>query len=98
MSESENPMGVIGETVFASCSLNAEDQVAVSLVGENNRPEGVLVETCQYIGDDQDETLVELAQVLLGPGDARRIAAALLNAADQIDGTVPLCFYERPAE
>lgn len=93
---SDSNFEVIGKTVYAACSSGADDQAAVSLVGHDARPESVLFEICLHI--DEGAEGAEVAQVLLGPGDARRIAAALLNAADQIDGTVALVFYERPAE
>lgn len=96
MSDSEESYGVIGDTVYADCMHNPEDQVAVSLVGPDEQPAAVLVEACQYVAGEED--VVSLAQVLLMPADARRIAAALLNAADRIDGTVALVFYERPPE
>lgn len=93
---SDHKFQVIGETVYAACASGADDQAAVSLVGEGGRPEAALLEICLHV-DDADE-YVELSQVLLAPADARRIAAALLNAADRIDGTVALVFYERPPE
>lgn len=91
---SNEPFEVMGATIYAGCVTGADDQLAVSLVGEQGVPYAAMVEICLHV-DDGDEA--ELSQVLLGPGDARRIAAALLNAADHVDGTVPLCFYERPA-
>lgn len=96
MSEN-NPEGldVIGDTTYASCLTGSDDQVAVSLLGADGRPKAVMVEICLHI--DEGEEGAEISQMLLYPGDARRIAAALLNAADQLDGTIPLCFYERPA-
>lgn len=93
---SEGKFEVIGKTVYAACTSGADDQVAASLVGHDGHPEAALIEVCLHIDDGVEGA--ELAQVLLAPGDARRIAAALLNAADQIDGTVALVFYERPAE
>lgn len=92
---SNNGFEAIGETVYATCLSGADDQAAVTLVGECGQPSAALFEICIGVDDGDD---AELAQMLLGPKDARRIAAALLNAADQIDGTVALVFYERPPE
>lgn len=96
MSESEERLDVIGATTYAGCLTGADDQVAISLLGVDERPKAVMVEICLHI--DEGEEGAEISQVLLFPGDARRIAAALLNAADALDGTVALVFYERPPE
>lgn len=91
----DDRLEVIGNTTYATCLTGADDQLAVSLLGKDDRPKAVMVEICLHIEDGEEGA--ELSQILLFPGDARRMAAALLNAADALDGTVPLCFYERPA-
>lgn len=83
----------MNEAVLAGCMLNLDDQIAVVAASERGVPTGVMVEACQELAEGG----MSGAQILLGPADARRIAAALLNCADIVDGTVPLCFYERPA-
>lgn len=83
----------MNDPVFAGCMLNLDDMVSVVAVSEGGVPAGVAIEACQEL----PEGGISGAQLLLAPADARRIAAALLNAADLVDGTVPLCFYERPA-
>lgn len=84
----------MNDPVIAGCMLNLDDQIAVVAAAENGVPTGVMVEACQELTDGG----MSGAQLLLGPADARRIAAALLNCADMVDGTVPLVFYERPPE
>lgn len=82
-----------GPEFLASCVLNDEDLVGCVAVGLHGSPVGVCVEATQHLASGG----LSGAQILLSPSDARRFAAALLNAADRVDGTVPLAFYERPA-
>ena len=86
---------LVGDIVTADCQLNPEDQLAIAIAEDTELGSlfGVYVEAVQIV-DMVGETGVQL---ILAPKDARRIAAAILNAADAVDGTVPLCFYERPA-
>lgn len=86
-----------GEAVLAGCQMNAEYQVAVGMVTFDGSPFGVMVEACQHLDYVDQDGAVSIAQIVLSTADARRIGAAILNAADEADGTTPLCFYERPA-
>lgn len=83
----------VGTTFLAACILNEADLVGTSVVALNGERVGVCVEAVQHLPDE----MLSGAQILLSATDARRLAAALLNAADDLDGTVPLAFYERPA-
>lgn len=81
---SDAQSGVMGENFAFGCSANPEDHAHVQRCGAGSHSRvGLAVH-------DQGNA----ASVYVSPAQARRIAAALLNAADEIDGVTPLSFTE----
>lgn len=90
--DEDDGFDLIGDYVAADCVLRPEtDGCSVAVLGKDGAPFGVYVALLQY-----DPRLVDEAQqeqrVVLSPADARRIAAALLDCADAVDGTDHLNF------
>ena len=69
----------------ARCQVRPGDSVSVSRVQLVGHPLLAVV-SIRYA------SLPVAAQVAITPGDARRLAAELLNQADEIEGYVPLVF------
>lgn len=81
--------GVNGVPITAPCALApATDKVTVQRIGPAAKPSSVVSVTVQ-VGQGH-------AYVNLRPADARRIAAALLDGADECDG-MALLRYVVPA-
>ena len=80
---------------FICRSSPESDWAAVQRLGKTaaqrgaNDPVGLVAVLVHYL--EEDETPAD-TYASLSPSDARRMAAALLNAADEIDGTTPLAF------
>lgn len=72
--------GKAGVATVALCRLNELDRIEVRHV--QKKDVGVAV----FAGPRS------VNSVLLPPSEARRVAAALLNAADEIEGRTPLIF------
>jgi hypothetical protein len=71
------------ETRFG-CDYIAGDKLAVRRIGLEKDRRAV-------VGIMNTES-GQHATILLRPANARRLAAQILNLADECDGTVPLCF------
>lgn len=72
-----------GETFGVPCSIVPEDGLALRWLIREDGVSGVGL-VCEESG--------QRSGVVLSIADARRVAAALLNAADALDGTTPLVF------
>src|SRR5690606_41128131 len=75
----------------ARCQVRPGDSVSVSRVQLVGHPLLAVV-SIRYA------SLPVAAQVAITPGDARRLAAELLNQADEIEGYVPLRSEEHTSE
>lgn len=79
-----------GEDFSVPCSVDSDDTLTAFRAGEKETPLArVQVETT--FGEEE-------ATLFITAKDARRFAAHLLNAADEIDGTTPLVFFPRLPE
>lgn len=76
-----------GEDFEVSCNLKEEDHAHVIRFGLPGQPTSRVLIATHQAGS--------LAQVLVHPAQARAYAAAILNAADEADGTKPLLFSPR---
>lgn len=76
--------GIAGEDFEASCSIQPLDHVHVTRLSS-----GVTARVGLGLHDRSDAI-----SVYLTPAVARQVAAALLNAADEIDGVTPLTFVQ----
>lgn len=74
-----------------ACDVDETDHLHIARVGElGSRLRGRVGVKTHGIDDPGTVTFFSAAE-------ARMIAAAILNAADEIDGAVPLVFHPRPA-
>lgn len=73
-----------GEITAVPCAFDPEDGASVRRMGAVNNA-GTRVAIATVMGDEE-------TAVAVTPADARAFAAAILNAADEADGTVPLRF------
>lgn len=82
----DRPERVVYEEVGLEVDDTCEDDTArCGRFREPGEPERVLLRITETeTGDD--------AAVLISPAKARRLAAALLTSADEIEGLTPLCF------
>lgn len=85
-----------GETLFyATCSTGDGSHTYLGLAKDASGVDGIVV---LVDGPPLNEDGERCSQsVILEPGDARRAAAILLNAADKVEGRVPLVFYPHGA-
>lgn len=79
--------GIAGRPSVFECDSASNDVLVTSRIG-SSAPHAVGITIATKSGD-------RARAVVLTPANARRAAAALLNAADEADGTVPLVFLPR---
>lgn len=82
---SDGQSGIVGQNYGFSCSIQAADHAHVQRVGA-----GAHARVAVAVHDSDD-----VAAIYVSPAQARKIAAALLNAADEINGLTPLVFVPR---
>ncbi len=78
--------GHAGPATHAHCDQVPSDVIVTRRIAEANSAEARVAIAIQEDGRGS-------LSVVLTPGVARAFAAALLNAADSCDGTVPLSFH-----
>lgn len=88
------PLRAAGKAGTASrflCSMDPADYLLVQRLGDR-RDGGVFPAVGVYMRNGSS-----LGTTILAAADARRMAAALLDAADEADGTTPLVFLPESA-
>ena len=100
LSEAANEPDGRGEEFQLASNVDAEtDNVRVRRVGPAKG--GLKARACVYIEslvehEDEDvEDEIQSTLVYISAPEARQLAAALLNVADEIDGKTPLVFFPR---
>jgi hypothetical protein len=89
--EAATASGAMTPATVAACEVDSTDVAIVqrALPTPGTPHVGPVIFAVGSTTDD------EVRSAFLTPANARRIAAALLNAADEADGTTPLVFMPR---